>query len=125
MTQGSAGQGAFSVAFFNSLKGIVVGGDYTRDTINSKNCLITADGGLHWNAPLLPPNGYRSCVKYVSEKIVIATGTSGTDLSEDGGLHWKKISETGFHAIAVAPAGKRVWLAGSGKLAELVIIRKK
>lgn len=121
MTQGSAGKGAFSVAFFNKKKGIAVGGDYTRDTVSEQNCLITEDGGRHWKKPVLPPNGYRSCVKYISEQLIIATGTSGTDLSEDGGRHWKKISDTGFHAIAVSPSGKSVWLAGSGKIAALVI----
>jgi photosystem II stability/assembly factor-like uncharacterized protein len=125
MTQGSSGQGAFSVAFFNSLKGVAVGGDYMHDTINSQNCLLTDDGGKHWKKPLSAPGGYRSCVKYISAEVLIATGTSGTDLSEDGGQHWKKISETGFHAIAVSPSGKSVWLAGSGKIAELVISRKK
>ena len=125
MTQGSAGKGAFSVAFFNQQKGIAVGGDYTHDTISAQNCLFTEDGGQHWEKPVLPPNGYRSCVKYISEDLVIATGTSGTDLSEDGGLHWKKISENGFHAIAVSPSGKSVWLAGSAKIAALVISGKK
>lgn len=125
MTQGSAEKGAFSVAFFNQHKGIAVGGDYMHDSINYQNCLLTEDGGLHWKAPLLPPTGYRSCVKYISDRILIATGPSGTDLSEDGGLHWKKISETGFHAIAVSPSGKSVWLAGSGRIAALVTIRKK
>lgn len=125
MIQGRSGKGAFSVAFFNKHKGIAVGGDYMHDTINSQNCLLTDDGGMHWKKPVLPPGGYRSCVKYISAEILIATGTSGTDLSEDGGQHWKKISETGFHAIAVSPAGKRVWLAGSGKIAELVTTGKK
>ncbi|SFD50280.1 Uncharacterized protein SAMN05518672_102206 [Chitinophaga sp. CF118] len=120
MIQGRSGTGAFSVAFYNRQNGIAIGGDYMNDTIKRNNCLITDDAGLHWKSPLLPPGGYRSCVKYVSAKILIATGTSGTDLSKDGGLHWYKLSDTGFHAIAVSPGGKSVWLAGKERIAELV-----
>jgi photosystem II stability/assembly factor-like uncharacterized protein len=115
--QGRSGTGAFSVAFYDQLRGIAVGGDYMNDTLTTDNCLLTNDGGLHWKKPIRPPHGYRSCVKYISAKILIATGTSGTDVSEDGGLHWQNISKEGFHVIA--SCNGRVWLAGSGKMAEL------
>jgi photosystem II stability/assembly factor-like uncharacterized protein len=119
MIQGRSGTGAFSVAFYNQLKGIAVGGDYMNDTLTTNNCLLTNDGGLHWEKPLLPPRGYRSCVKYITPQILIATGTSGTDLSEDGGQHWKMISEVGFNVIGVTK--DKVWLAGSHRIAAAVI----
>jgi photosystem II stability/assembly factor-like uncharacterized protein len=123
MIQGSSGTGAFSVAFYNQLKGIAVGGDYMNDTLTTDNCLLTTDGGLHWKKPLLPPRGYRSCVKYISPEILIATGPSGTDLSEDGGLHWKKISEVGFNVITTYNG--KGWLAGRARIAEIVATGKK
>lgn len=123
MIQGRSGTGAFSVAFYNQLKGIAVGGDYMNDTLTTDNCLLTTDGGLHWKKPLLTPRGYRSCVKYITPEILIATGPSGTDLSEDGGLHWKQISEVGFNVITTYNG--KVWLAGRGRIAEAVATGKK
>jgi photosystem II stability/assembly factor-like uncharacterized protein len=123
MIQGRSATGAFSVAFYNQLKGIAVGGDYMNDTLTTDNCLLTTDGGLHWKKPLLPPRGYRSCVKYITSQILIATGPSGTDLSEDGGLHWKMISETGFNVITTYNG--KTWLAGRSRIAEAVATGKK
>ena len=120
MIQGGSGAGAFSVAFYDKLNGISVGGDYMNDTISTDNCFITNDGGKHWKAAVVSPHGYRSCVKYISKKLLIASGTSGTDISEDEGMHWKKISDTGFHVIVVGPGGKHTWLAGKDRIAELV-----
>lgn len=121
MIQGSAATGPFSVSFFDRLHGVITGGDYMHDTITKGNCLITEDGGQHWKSPVTPPQGYRSCVKYITNKMLVATGTSGTDISEDGGMHWKKISDIGFHVIAVSPHSKHIWLAGKERIAELVV----
>ncbi|SHN38924.1 Uncharacterized protein SAMN05216311_11179 [Chitinophaga sp. CF418] len=114
---GSSGTGAFSVAFADKQHGVAVGGDYTKDTVTTGNCLVTKDGGRSWQPVVTPPAGYRSCVQYIGHDTFVATGTSGTDISEDGGLNWYKISKEGYHVAGMAPAGKRVWLAGSKKLA--------
>lgn len=115
MLSGSAGTGAFSIAF-RGKHAVVTGGDYMNDTLTRLNCVYTTNGGKNWQLPPAPPAGFRSCVQYISDKLVIATGTSGTDISEDGGLHWRNISKTGFHVAGVSPDGKRVWLAGSRKM---------
>ncbi|WP_143011588.1 WD40/YVTN/BNR-like repeat-containing protein [Chitinophaga filiformis] len=116
-THGSAGTGAFSVAFADKQHGVAVGGDYTKDTVTANNCLITKDGGRSWQPVITPPGGYRSCVQYVGYNTFVATGTSGTDISEDGGLNWYKISKEGYHVAGFALKGRYVWLAGSKKLA--------
>ncbi|MBW8687718.1 beta propeller repeat protein [Chitinophaga rhizophila] len=120
--QGEAGQGAFSVAFADHLNGVAVGGDYTRDTLTTRNCLITKDGGRSWQASVTPPSGYRSCVQHISGKIYVATGTSGTDISEDGGINWTRISKEGYHVAGVDRT--LVWLAGSKKLGMFSIRQK-
>ncbi|PSL23412.1 WD40/YVTN/BNR-like repeat-containing protein [Chitinophaga ginsengisoli] len=114
---GSPGTGAFSVAFADKQHGVAVGGDYTRDTVTTGNCLITRDGGRIWQPVITPPDGYRSCIQFIGHHTFVATGTSGTDISEDGGLNWHKISQEGYHVAGIAPSGNRVWLAGSKKLA--------
>ena len=39
-----------------------------------------------------PVLGYRSDVMYIDLNTLVATGTSGTDISTDGGKNWKNIS---------------------------------
>lgn len=115
--QGSPSKGAFSLAFQPDGKiGVIVGGDYQHDKDATKNCVYTTDYGKTWKVSPAPPAGYRSCVVYVKANVFLATGTSGTDISRDGGVHWEKISEQGFHVAGVSPNRKKIWLAGSHKL---------
>lgn len=117
-THGSGGKGAFSVAFADKLNGIAVGGDYMQDGDTTNNCLITRDGGLTWHQPTATTHGYKSCVQYLGRNIFVATGTSGTDISFDGGESWASISKEGFHVAGVdAKGGSLIWLAGSKKIA--------
>ncbi|MBC9913294.1 WD40/YVTN/BNR-like repeat-containing protein [Chitinophaga varians] len=55
LLQGQPSTGAFSVAFLNNRTGIVVGGDYSKDTISQRNCLLTYDGGRTWTSPRTAP----------------------------------------------------------------------
>lgn len=110
---GAPGKGAFSIDFLNDTKGIVVGGDYKNDKDNSNNILLTADGGKSWRKPSRPVFGYRSGVIWYDERNCIATGTSGTDVSRDGGMNWYHISDESFNAIAKAKKGKLIILAGN------------
>ncbi|HUB61486.1 MAG TPA: hypothetical protein VL978_12320 [Puia sp.] len=118
--QGKATTGANSVAVkdHNTLHGgqhlIVVGGDFTRDTLSEKNCFLTNDGGKTWIAPATPPHGYRSCVEYIGGNKVLCCGTSGVDISYDNGMNWQLITRTGFHVCRLAKKGHSVFLAGSG-----------
>lgn len=117
ITQGSPSKGAFSLAFErDGQKGVIVGGDYLHDKDTTRNCVYTNDYGKTWNLSVTSPGGYRSCVVHVSGDLFLATGTSGTDISGDGGVHWEKISDEGFHVAGVSPNGKKIWLAGSRKL---------
>ena len=119
---GSASTGIFSIDFLNEREGVVVGGNYTSDKDNSNNILLTKNAGLSWEKPEVPVYGFRSCVKYISPKILVATGTSGTDISEDGGNTWKNISTDSFNVIAISSNKKYIYLAGSnGNIASLTL----
>ncbi|WP_143310486.1 WD40/YVTN/BNR-like repeat-containing protein [Chitinophaga vietnamensis] len=111
MIQGKSSTGAFSIAFYNTKTGIAVGGDYRNDTIRSGNCLLTRNGGKSWTAPHTAPGGYKSGVAYITKDILICTGTSGTDISLNGGNDWQKIGN-GFNVVKKARDGKSVFLAG-------------
>jgi hypothetical protein len=101
---------------------IVVGGDFTHDTSTEKNCVLSKDGGLTWIAPTTPPHGYRSCVEFITKTKLITCGTSGVDISIDGGMNWQLISKEGFHVSRKAKEGKAVFLAGgNGRIAKLAL----
>jgi hypothetical protein len=93
---------------------IVVGGDFSRDTSRDRNCFFSHDGGNTWLAPATPPHGYRSCVEYIAKNKLICCGTSGVDISIDGGLNWQLISSESYHVCRKAKKGNAVFLAGSG-----------
>lgn len=114
--QGEGSTGTFSIDFFNEKTGIVVGGDYLKDKENSNNVLLTKDGGKTWQKPASPVLGFRSGVTYIDANTLIATGTSGTDISTDGGQHWRHISDKSFNAVQKAKRGKTVLLAGNNGL---------
>lgn len=111
--QGTSSQGIFSLDFWDDATGIVVGGDYRRDTLTQNTILLTFDGGQSWTTALPPSTGFKSAVKYMTKKLIIATGTSGTAISRDGGWHWESISKESFNSLAVAKKEKIVYLAGS------------
>lgn len=110
--QGQETTGPFSMDFYNPKIGVVVGGNYVQDKINTNNVLLTKDGGKTWQKPITPVSGYRSGVTYINAKVLVATGTSGTDISIDGGQNWKHISDKSFNAVQKAKKGDAILLAG-------------
>lgn len=127
LRQGTASTGANSMAVRDDKKRkgsnylVVVGGDFAADTLMENNCFITKNGGKTWIAPFSPPHGYRSCVEFITKDKLICCGTSGVDLSADGGLNWQLISAEGFHVCRKAKDGKAVFLAGAnGRVSRLV-----
>ena len=127
LMQGKETKGANSLAVYKNkrrkaaLNLIAVGGDFAADTIAAQNCAISNHGGKTWYNPQIAPHGYRSCIEYITKKKLITCGTSGVDISVDGGLTWQLISKESFHVCRKAKKGKCVFLAGrDGRIAKLV-----
>jgi photosystem II stability/assembly factor-like uncharacterized protein len=59
-------------------------------------------------------NGYKSSLAYLSNKSIIACGTSGVDISKNAGKTWQNISKESFHVLKIQPNTKSAFLAGSG-----------
>jgi hypothetical protein len=120
---GQASQGANSVAVDPTMKKIViVGGDFNNDKLSENNIeLFTIDGERLLNAPAqTPPHGYRSCVAFLTPTVLITCGITGVDISTDGGLNWKLISNESFNVCAKAKNGHAVFLAGKdGRIAKV------
>lgn len=111
--QGENSTGAFSIDFYNSKKGVVVGGDYRKDKENTNNVLYTSDGGKTWLKPVKPVAGYRSGVTFVNAQTVVAVGTSGVDVSSDGGQKWTHISDLSFNSVGRSKTGNLILMAGN------------
>lgn len=122
--QGESSTGPFSMAFYDQKKGVVVGGNYLKDRESTNNVLVTADGGRTWKQSERPVYGYRSGVTYLNEKILVATGSSGTDISYDGGKNWQNISMLNLNVVQKSKRGNLVLLAGGkGEIYQLIITR--
>lgn len=127
MTKGKETAGANSVAVFDNYKKskankvIVVGGDFTGDSLTDKNCFVSNNGGKTWERPKTSPNGYRSCVEFLNKETIVTCGLNGVDYSFDGGKNFYSISKEGFHVCRYARIGNTVYLAGgNGKIGKMV-----
>jgi photosystem II stability/assembly factor-like uncharacterized protein len=123
LNQGAETTGANSIAVNPSdpNQAFVVGGDFSRDTLRQGSSLLLQLSPFRQGSPKTPPRGYRSCVEYLNAKKMICCGTSGVDISTDGGTNWKGISDQSFHVCRKAKSGKTIYLAGTrGVIARLI-----
>lgn len=122
--QGKESTGANSIAVYKDRKAVVVGGDFTRDSIAHNNCVLfnlDMRSPAKFLIPQTPPHGYRSCVIYLDENNLLTCGTSGIDISKDGGKNWELISGESFHVCQKAKKGNAVFLAGAnGRIAKWI-----
>jgi photosystem II stability/assembly factor-like uncharacterized protein len=114
-----ASAGIFSLAFSDGHYGVAVGGDYNKPEEKVHNFAITTDGGMTWTEPRgTPPEGFRSAVAWVSVRGEwIAVGTSGSDVSRDGGRTWRRFDTGAFNAMDFAPSGAGWAVGPKGRVA--------
>jgi photosystem II stability/assembly factor-like uncharacterized protein len=121
--QGGKMTGIFSAAYLPDGSGIIVGGDYERDTLKVDHVFYTRDFGKTWSVPQTATRGIRECVEYLDKNILIATGQRGADISYDGGKNWKPLFDDKYYdVVRKARKGKLVIIAGGrGRLGILKI----
>jgi photosystem II stability/assembly factor-like uncharacterized protein len=117
--------GVFSVAFDDALHGVIVGGDYERPDSSSGTAALTGDGGLTWEPATRFPRGYRSGVAMrrinADDLIAVAVGTTGSDVSRDGGRTWTPLDGTAFNAVQFAPSGVAFAVGARGRVARIIV----
>jgi len=114
--------GIFSVAFSDGQHGIVVGGDYAKDKEDTRNIAVTSDGGRTWTAPAGHPAGFRSAVAFLAGgQIWVATGTSGSDISFDGGVTWKNFDSASYNALVLVSRQAGWAVGGRGRVARFTL----
>ena len=120
--QGTSSTGANSIAIKNSNTMMVVGGDFNTKDSSLKNCYISNDAGLTWNAPTIPPHGYRSCIEWLQKTNWVSCGLNGVDYTTDDGKTFTWISKDGYHVCRKAKKGKAVYFAGGGgRIGKLIL----
>ncbi|KAF2025959.1 Oligoxyloglucan reducing end-specific cellobiohydrolase [Setomelanomma holmii] len=110
---GGPAAGVFSVRFRDARHGIAVGGDYEKPTGNVNISTWSQNGGASWVTSKSFPAGYRSGVSWVpgQRDIAVAVGTSGSDITFDGGRNWHTIDNGTFDAVECVE--RACWASGS------------
>lgn len=111
---GMPSTGIFSIAMRDSRNGVIVGGNYEKPNEINNNLAFTTDGGKTWNLSK-GLNGYRSGVAYIDKKTIIAVGSSGSDISNDGGKSWKNLDKENYNAVT-SKGKKAIWAVGANGL---------
>jgi photosystem II stability/assembly factor-like uncharacterized protein len=111
-----AGQtsGIYSIAFRDAMNGVVVGGDYSKETEAVDNAAVTRDGGKTWT-PVTGLSGFRSVVAYVpgQRTAMLAVGPQGSDVSVDDGRTWTKVEGPGYDTFGFVRGTTVGWGAGA------------
>ena len=109
--------GIFSIAFRDTVHGVVVGGNYQQEAAARDNVAVTSDGGTTWTLVTdRALSGFRSAVAWLprSGRSWLAVGPSGADWSADDGRTWTPAGGAGYDALSIAPNGAAGWATGSG-----------
>jgi photosystem II stability/assembly factor-like uncharacterized protein len=112
--------GIFALAFRDPRHGLAVGGDFLTPTVAPDALALTDDGGETWSLVADAPNQYRSGAAWMTGRIAIAVGPSGSDISLDGGASWQPLDTGSFDTVDCARANA-CWASGEqGRVARLV-----
>jgi len=123
IVSGSNGSGIFSIAMFDKARGVIVGGNYEKPNEAANNVASTNDGGKTWILGV-GLNGYRSGVAFVDKNVLIAVGSSGSDISRDGGKTWTNLDRENYNAVA-AKGANAIWAVGANGLVSKFAISTK
>jgi photosystem II stability/assembly factor-like uncharacterized protein len=110
---GKSTAGLFTVAFSDSRRGFVAGGDYKDAGLAALNGARTGDGGARWLAAPIAPAGFFSAVVVVprTRADLVAVGLAGSAASHDGGRTWTSWGATPLNAVAFVDS-RTGWAVG-------------
>ena len=121
--------GIFSIAFRDTMHGVIAGGDYRQPALRGRNLALTSDGGATWTVvdSATSPMGFRSAVAFVpgtNGKRLVAVGLNGTDISSDGGRTWVAVDTAAYNAVAFASRTAGFAVGAKGSVAKFVEKRR-
>jgi photosystem II stability/assembly factor-like uncharacterized protein len=115
--QAGATAGIFAVAFRNQRQGLATGGDFTTPASAPRALALTSDSGRTWSlVGEGAPGAYRSGAAWIPGRdgTAVAVGLTGSDLTTDGGRHWRRFDSGSFDTVACTPAGS-CWASGANE----------
>lgn len=117
MQHGASSKGIFSIDMFSKTIGIASGGDYAEDTLNGNNIIHFQLGKWEISSSANDIK-FKSCIKYLTEEIILATGTIGTAVSYNGGQSWEYLGDIKpYHTIAFdTKSGRGIMTGGEGRV---------
>jgi len=62
---------------------------------------------------------YRCCITYLFDEVYLSTGTSGTDITYDGGKNWEELDSIGFNSIKFSNDSSGMAVGSYGKIAKI------
>ncbi|WP_345948286.1 YCF48-related protein [Mucilaginibacter sp. PAMB04274] len=119
LIHGQPSQGGFSIAVGGGGT-VVVGGDYQQNKkADSVACYYSGnESRMKFQLAKQMPGGYQSCVTYLFDHTFLSTGTSGSNITNDGGATWRPIDTESYNVCEKAKSGNLILLAGDkGKIA--------
>jgi len=120
IVQGKETTGTFSMATGKHNDIYCIGGDYKAPEDTFYNYYYSVNDGITWSSAIVPPSGYRSCIRIINNKTLISCGLTGVDYAQNGQKEWKKVSTESFNVCMVSK-GKQVFFAGEkGKIGKLI-----
>jgi photosystem II stability/assembly factor-like uncharacterized protein len=118
---GTSGSGIFGIAMQNKNRGVIVGGNYEKPESNVDNLAYTLNGGKNWTLSK-GLSGYRSGVAFVNKNTIIAVGSSGSDISFNGGKIWMNLDKENYNAVQ-SSGRNSTWAVGAKGLAAKYLIK--
>ena len=112
--------GIYSVAFRDAIHGLAVGGDFTVPTSAPAGAAYSTAGGRAWSIATAVPGEYRSGVAFTRyPSVAVAVGPTGSDITTDGGLTWRRFDATSLHGVQCARDGACWGSGANGRVARL------
>lgn len=111
LAHGADSKGAFATANGGGYT-VVVGGNYKQLSNRDSTVCYAKKTDQKYQLSNTMPMGYQSGVCWLGDANFLSTGTSGTNISTDGGKNWQQINTESFNVCKKALRGKLVLLAG-------------
>ena len=124
IVQNTTSSGITSLAFWDTHRGLAVGGDLNVTRERTANVAISEDGGATWwpggNLAFLGP-AYGSAVVPGRSLTAIAVGPGGSAWTTDGGANWQPIDTRDYWSVGFAANGTG-WMVGpAGRIVRVEI----
>jgi photosystem II stability/assembly factor-like uncharacterized protein len=112
--------GINALAFRNPRRGLAAGGDFEMPEASPDALALSDDGGEDWQLVADAPDQYRSGAIWVTGRVAIIVGPTGSDVSFDRGRTWHQFDSGSFHTVDCA-GGHACWASGTGGRAAYLV----